>query len=160
MIQGALYVGALLTFLYLLVISLEYLGHFGPVIRTILFFGFVGTALFFFINRIALPLFSMLKLGKRISYAQASSIIGKHFPDVDDKLLNTLQLHEQLKSHAGSDLLQASIAQRMKALTPVPFVKAIDTSNNKKYLRYFIPLAIRSYTFIHFKTHRPLTSLQ
>ncbi|MFN4886286.1 MAG: hypothetical protein ACK5HD_08730 [Bacteroidota bacterium] len=142
MIQGLLYVGSLLTFLYLLVISLEFLGHFGPAIRTFLFFGFIGTALFFFVNRIALPLFSMFKLGKRISYAQASSIIGKHFPDVDDKLLNTLQLHEQLESHAGSDLLQASITQRMKALTPVPFVKAIDTSNNKKYLRYFIPLAI------------------
>ncbi|MFM7771031.1 MAG: DUF4175 family protein, partial [Bacteroidota bacterium] len=65
---------------------------------------------------------------------------GKHFSDVDDKLLNTLQLHEQLKSHAGSDLLQASIDQRMKALTPIPFIKAIDTSNNKKYLKYLIPL--------------------
>jgi hypothetical protein len=75
----------------------------------------------------------MLKLGKHISYEQAASIIGKHFPEVDDRLLNTLQLQSQVNEHTESSLLQASIAQRMQSLRPVPFTAAIDVKKNKKY---------------------------
>ena len=140
MVQGLLYVAALFLGLYLILVTLEFFGHFGPTVRTFFFFGFLASAAYFFVSRIALPFFSMLKLGKHISYEQAASIIGKHFPEVDDRLLNTLQLQSQLNEHAESSLLQASIAQRMQSLRPVPFTAAIDVKKNKKYLRYLLPL--------------------
>ena len=140
MVQGILYVAALFLGLYLILVTLEYFGHFGPTVRTIFFFGFLASAAYFFVSRIALPFFSMLKLGRHISYEQAAKIIGQHFPEVDDRLLNTLQLQSQLNEHAESSLLQASIAQRMQSLRPVPFTAAIDVKKNKKYLRYLLPL--------------------
>ncbi|KAG1650666.1 Glutamine--tRNA ligase [Nymphon striatum] len=52
----------------------------------------------------------------------ASVLIGKHFPDVGDKLLNLLDLAEDSDE---SELLLASIEQRSENLNPIPFAKAI-----------------------------------
>lgn len=84
-----------------------------------------------------------MKLGHVIGYEQASEIIGNHFPEVKDKLLNTLQLKKQSDENPNqSALINASIDQRISALKPIPFVSAIKISENKKYLRYaLLPLA-------------------
>ncbi len=84
------------------------------------------------------PILKYFKLGKRIDYQTASDIIGKHFPNVQDKLLNTLQLHEMALSQQDSELLLASIDQKSNELKPVPFQVAIDFSVNRKYLKYVI----------------------
>ncbi|MFT3884441.1 MAG: hypothetical protein QM724_03130 [Flavobacteriales bacterium] len=57
-----------------------------------------------------------------------------------DKLLNTLQLREQAHGDpAGRALIEASIAQRSRELSPVPFAAAIDLTKNRRYLRYALP---------------------
>jgi len=78
-------------------------------------------------------------MGKVISHKQAAEIIGKHFPNVQDKLLNTLQLNEQASSQGDNSLLMASIGQRMNELRPVPFSSAIDLRDNRKYLKWALP---------------------
>lgn len=81
----------------------------------------------------------MFRLGKVISHTQAAEIIGRHFPNVQDKLLNTLQL-KNLESQSGDNsLLEASISQKMSELRPVPFSSAIDLRENKKYIRWVLP---------------------
>ena len=92
---------------------------------------------------VLLPLSKMYKIGRRISYHQAASIIGKHFPEISDKLLNLLQLKELSYTMADSDLLETAIMQKTSALSPIPFAKAIDLKQNKKYLKYAtIPLLV------------------
>ena len=81
------------------------------------------------------PLLKLLRLGAIISHEEASKIIGEHFPEIKDKLLNTLQLQGQLSVEgAGNDLLLASIERRTEELRPVPFVNAIDLKSNLVYL--------------------------
>jgi hypothetical protein len=75
----------------------------------------------------------MFRLGKVISHEQASQIIGEHFPNVKDKLLNTLQLNE-LASQTNNELVTASVEQKTNELRPVSFTNAIDLNKNKKYL--------------------------
>jgi len=60
-------------------------------------------------------------------------LIGKHFPDVDDKLFNLLDLAEDQNQ---SELLLASIEQRSETLNPIPFTKAVDFGENVKYVKY------------------------
>ena len=92
------------------------------------------------INFILIPVFHLFKIGKIISHEQAAIIIGKHFPGVSDKLLNTLQLRNLLENNKSSvDLLAASIDQRISRLRPVPFSNAIDIKENRKYLKFIIP---------------------
>ena len=67
-------------------------------------------------------------------------MIGKHFPQVGDKLYNLLDLSEDKNR---SELLMASIEQRSKTMSPIPFTKAVDFRENLKYTKYLsIPAVI------------------
>lgn len=91
---------------------------------------------------IILPLLHMRKLGNVISHEQAASIIGTHFPEVSDKLLNILQLNRQHDSYTSRDLIAASIDQKAAQISVVPFTGAVDLSKNKKYLPYLLPVLL------------------
>src|SRR5690606_1955520 len=82
---------------------------------------------------IIIPLSRLFKISKGIDEFEASRIIGKHFPQVSDKLLNILQL--QRNPHQ-SDLLLAGIAQKSRELKPVPFKMAVDFRTSLRYLKY------------------------
>lgn len=91
---------------------------------------------------VVIPLTKMARLGKVISHEQAAAIIGTHFPEVSDKLLNILQLKRQHDSHASKELIEASINQKSKQLVSVPIVSAIDLSKNRRYMPYLLPLLL------------------
>lgn len=129
---------------FLAVTVLEYYGHFNTPVRATLFFFSLVLILGVFGRYVAVPLAGLFRIGKRIDHEQASRIIGDHFGEVKDKLLNTLQLKEKALSDFGNTaLLEASINQRSEELKPVPFVNAIDFSANKRYLKYvMIPVLV------------------
>ncbi|MBU2266663.1 MAG: hypothetical protein KKB15_00935 [Bacteroidetes bacterium] len=142
-VRGVIWLSGLFLLSYLFAIVSEYFGYFSPTIKTILFYTFIGTQAilaWFFILR---HLINYLRLGQVITHEKASEIIGHHFPEINDKLLNTLQLQKQgFENPEQKNLIEASIAQRIKAFRPIPFVAAVKISENKKYLRYaVIPLA-------------------
>ncbi|MDZ7845604.1 MAG: DUF4175 family protein [Owenweeksia sp.] len=131
LIKGLIYaVGLGLSYLFLLALA-EYIGRFPGGTRLVLFVLLLVGLVIILGYYILYPLFKLMHIGKRISYERAAQIIGKHFPDVDDKLINTLQL--QRVSAGDKALLQASVEQRIKQLQPVPFQLAINFSENKKY---------------------------
>jgi hypothetical protein len=138
LIKGVLFFVGIAIALILLIDITEYVFRFGTIGRKIIFFGSVAALFVIFVFYVINPILKYFKLGKRINYAMASEIIGKHFPNVQDKLLNTLQLHEMALSQQDSELLLASIDQKSTELTPVPFRVAIDFTVNKKYLKYVL----------------------
>lgn len=142
-LRGLIYSVGLLLLFYITVTVIEYYAHFNTTVRTVLFYAFIVSGLFVLAKYIALPLTKLYKFGKIISYQEAANIIGKHFTDVQDKLLNTLQLQQQaqnvtLSEVEGQQLIEASINQKINDLKPVQFTRAIDLSENKKYLKYAI----------------------
>nr|WP_232771605.1 DUF4175 family protein [Tenacibaculum sp. Bg11-29] len=117
-----------------------------PTARTLLFWLFIIVEAFLFLRFICFPIFKIIGLQKGISFEEASKIIGNHFPEVQDKLLNILQLK---KNSEQSELLLASIKQKSKEIQPISFTKAIDFTSNTKYLKYtIIPLFILGLTFL------------
>jgi hypothetical protein len=140
LIRGILYSIALLGAFFLILALLESVAWFSPAVRTALFYSYVAAALFILGRYIAIPLLKLNKIGKRISHGMAAVIIGRHFSEVKDTLLNTLQLNKMAENdEAGRALILASINQKSGQLKPVPFVSAIDLSANKKYLRLALP---------------------
>ncbi|AXG68919.1 chromosome segregation protein SMC [Kordia sp. SMS9] len=114
--------------------------------RTALFWIFIVVEVSLFAKFIVLPLTKLFKLQKGISFKDASTIIGNHFPEVNDKLLNVLQLSETSQE---SELLLASIEQKSEELQPIPFQVAINFKKNIKYAKYAIlPLAIVLFVWI------------
>ena len=114
--------------------------------RTLLFWLFVVVESYLLIRYIAFPLFKLFKLQKGINHEQAALIIGNHFSEVQDKLLNFLQLTHQNQT---SELLLASIEQKAAALQPIPFSSAVNYSQNKKFLPYtFAPILLLVLFFV------------
>jgi len=101
--------------------------------RTILFWMFILVEAALFFRFIAFPIAKLFKLQKGIDFTQASNIIGNHFPEVGDKLLNVLQLQQK---NEQSELLLASIEQKSEEMQPIPFVNAVSFKQNLKYLKY------------------------
>ena len=142
-VRGSIWLAGVFIISYLFIVVLEYYSYFSVSTRTFLFYTFIISQLILTWFLIIRHLVNYLKLGHIIGYEKASEIIGNHFPEVKDKLLNTLQLKKQSDENPNqSALINASIDQRIAALKPIPFVSAIKISDNKKYLRYaLLPLA-------------------
>ena len=139
-IKGAiffLFFGLLYLFFTLIV---EYFLWLEPFSRTVLFWLFVFIEFILLFRFILIPIFKLIGFRKGISATEASKIIGKHFKEVEDKLLNIIQL-ESIESK--NELLVASIEQKSKELTPISFKKAVVFKKNAVYLKYLvIPLFI------------------
>jgi hypothetical protein len=140
LIKGLILFFSLGLIYFLFTLFLEYFLWLEPVARTVLFWTFVAVEVFLFYKFIVLPITQITRIKKGISQAESSRIIGNHFPEVQDKLLNILQLQ---KESGETELILASIEQKSKELQPIPFTNAINLKGNIKYAKYLaIPLAI------------------
>jgi hypothetical protein len=83
------------------------------------------------------PLLYIFHFNEPLTNEKAANEIGKFFPEIEDKLLNTLQL--SLISDIDNSLLQASISQKTNELRFLKFADAIKIDENKKYLKFAIP---------------------
>ena len=128
----------ILTFLFYVI--LEYFSYFTPTVRKILFFSyavfFIVTLIFFII----IPLLKYLGLGRQLSNEQVAKMVGSYFPEIDDKLLNLLQLQNQLDAgdYQSYELLRTAIDTKTEKIKPFPFIKAIHFEKTTKYLKWAI----------------------
>ncbi len=143
MVKGALLFFLIFLLSFLAITTLEYFGRFSQAMRSILFWTFTISNTFVLIKYIVIPLLKLAKIGDRLSLNEASRMIGQLFPDVGDKLQNTLQLSNQLElSTDNIELLEASIQQRASSLSLVPFSTGIQIGENRKYLKYLLPVVL------------------
>jgi len=152
LIKGSIYVVAILLIFFILLTSIEYFFAFGVLGRTILFWTYIVINIIVFIKLIVIPILNIFKIGNRINYNEAAKIVGDHFTEIDDKLLNLLELSEI--SDEENHLILASINQKIKKISPITFKNAIDFTLNKKYLKWaFIPIFILILFFISGKEY-------
>lgn len=137
LIKGTLFTLALIFSAFLLVSTVEYFGRFNSIIRAILFFGFLGMVIYSLLAWVIKPLLYIFHFTKPLTNEKAANEIGKFFPEIEDKLLNTLQL--SLISDKDNSLLQASISQKANELSFLKFADAINIDENKKYLKIAFP---------------------
>lgn len=139
LLRGALYTVGVVLGLFVLLNVAEYYLYFSTGVRTGLLWGFLALSAYTVWQWVALPLMHYFHLGKVISHEQAAQIIGQHFSNVKDKLLNILQLKQQSNNAIYAELINASINQKSDEIRLVPFQAAIDLGKNRKYLRYALP---------------------
>ena len=137
LIQGVLVGTVLWIVFYLLINGLEYFSWFPPKGRFVLFLFLLAGSAFVLVYYFLIPLINLIRFRKKISVEQASVMIGKFFPEIKDKLLNTIQLSNQAASDSDNALLAATIEQRSARLSPIRFSDAVDLRGNLKYLGIF-----------------------
>ena len=138
LIKGSLISIGLILGVFLAMSIMEHFFYFDTGVRKLFFYAFVGLVAASIGRYVIIPMLHYFKLGKVLTNEQAAVIIGNHFGDVKDRLLNILQLKKQA-DQTQSDLLLASIEQKTDTIKLVPFKSAIDLSQNRKYLRYALP---------------------
>lgn len=119
----------------LLTLAVEHYFWLEPLSRTVLFWLFIGIEFYFLFRFILLPLMKLIGIRKGITNHEASRIIGEHFSEVEDRLLNIIQLNS---ADSKNELLAASIEQKSKELSPIKFRRAIVFKSNITYLRYLV----------------------
>src|ERR1700760_2960918 len=87
LLRGLIFLGAGLFSAYVVITLSEYFGNFNSFFRGILFYGFIFLNLGLVIWLVLPPVLALLQLGKTLTHDEAADIIGKHFSDINDKLL-------------------------------------------------------------------------
>ena len=120
MLRGAIWFVAVFAFFFLLINAFEYYSWSSVAIRTSLFYLYLSLNAIILVKLVIIPLLKLFRIGGVISDDEAAKIIGRHFPEVQDKLINTLQLKRLSKENGTLVLLEASIEQKTKAFTLYP----------------------------------------
>lgn len=150
-IKGLLLFSAVLVTSFLLTTGLEYFNEFKSLGRAILFYLFIASNSVILGYFILFPLLKLLSFGPRLTRFQAADIIGKFFPEIDDRLKNTFQLQYEIEQQKGNlELLKASIQQRTEKLLKIPIVSAIKFSENKKFLPFVLPVFLLFFAILIF----------
>jgi hypothetical protein len=134
LLKGVLFSAAVLLSAYLLLNTLEYFGRFGSTFRMVLFFAFLATLIFSLTFWVIKPAWFLYGRRKPLTDEQAAQQIGQHFPEVGDRLLNTLQLSRI--DARQNELLLASIQQKSQQLSFVRFADAVHLDENQRYIKY------------------------
>lgn len=136
LLKGVLTLSLITIPIYLITTTLEYNLYFSPPIKTFIFWflilTFVGLSIVWFF----IPLYHFLNYRSQLDKKQAARIIGNHFPEIQDKLVNVLFLNEMDSDIHSQDLIKASIDQKAKNLKIVKFSEAIDWAKNRQLLKY------------------------
>ena len=137
LIQGALIGSVILILFFLIFNGIEYFSWLSGKIRLILFITLISTfslvSIFYFI----IPSINLIRFKKKMSDKEAAVLIGKFFPEIKDKLLNTLQLTDNIDNNSDNELLIATIEQRTENLKTFNFSEAVNLKENYKYLKIF-----------------------
>lgn len=139
-IKGAILTVAAVLGLLLLFSLLEYFNNFGTTTRTFLFGSYIVSFIYTLFIWVLKPIAKLNGISNQISDEAAALEIGKHFPEISDKLLNSIQLQSEAKENS---LIHATLEQRNKQFNPINFTTAISYKENLRYwYRYLLPALI------------------
>lgn len=129
----------------------EFFSYSNTIVRSILFYSFIALCISTLVVYIIVPLAKLNGLGKQLTNEQIAKIIGQHFSQIDDKLLNMFELQKQLDSgnYKSYDLLSAAIDNKIDSFKAYSFVQAVPMNKTKKFARWaLIPVALFLLLFI------------
>ncbi|MFZ1292469.1 MAG: DUF4175 family protein [Melioribacteraceae bacterium] len=126
----------IITLLFLILSLLETYFYFSQNVRTI--FAIILFAIFIFsLIPAAVNFYKLLKKPNQPLIESASNEIGFHFPQVKDKLLNSIQLLKTDDSNFSPQLKNAAFLDVFNSVKNLQFAKVINFSR----LKYFIKFA-------------------
>ncbi|MCK9281463.1 MAG: hypothetical protein M0P71_12630 [Melioribacteraceae bacterium] len=126
-------IGAVL--LWFLAGLLEIIFRFSTLGRAIVFFSYFLLVLIAAVILLLIPFIKEKYLSKP-DYNKAAKMIGDHFPEIKDELLNTLQIAEENSDNYSHSLIEAAFKATYEKTKNIDFEKTIDLSRSQKKLRY------------------------
>ncbi|MBB3700664.1 DUF4175 family protein [Flammeovirga yaeyamensis] len=138
-LKGIILTMAAVLGLFLLINILEYINNFGTTARAILFFTYILTFAYTFYIWVIQPIAQLKGFKKQITDEEAAKNIGTFFPEISDKLINSIQLQAKEKDNS---LIQATLQKRNRQFDPINFTHAISYKENLKYSYWYLLPAV------------------
>lgn len=151
LIEGLLK-SALVFLLFFFVVSLvEFFFSLEKSFRFLLFLSLVIVFLLLISIFIIYPLIRLLRRDKNEIYLSLGKLIGFHFEQIKDKLVNVLQLIFNLDktNYYSKDLQIAAIEQNLRLFERFNFNEVVDKKNLRTYFKYFL-LTVTVFTILGF----------
>ena len=132
--RGILSCLTILIVFFLAICLIEYFSFLNSYFRKIIFWTYLGIVLILVLKLIISPIISLFRTIKNPKENhRVAKLIGKHFPEIEDKLINILELKEI--DSFSKDLINASIDKKYADIKSFSFQKAIDWTKTIKYLK-------------------------
>ncbi len=134
LINGLLLSFLLISVVFLLFNFIEYFAFLPGTVRLVMFYSFLLLLAYLLVFQVGISAYRLLLYRKSMPLNDAARLIGRLFPnEVNDQLLNTLQLKQDLdKQSSDSDLLMAAIVQKEARLNKISFATAIHFFENRR----------------------------
>lgn len=140
LIKGILLFLALGLLFFMVLLGVEYFLWLNSSFRLVLLVVLFVVEVLLLYQFIILPILFLYQIKNGLDNKKASYIIGKHFPEIDDKLYNLVDLESNTDK---SELLLASIHQRSSSLLNFKFSNAVNYKKAYSYTKWLgIPLVL------------------
>lgn len=125
---------------------LEYQLWFSATYRKVFFIFILISFSVFFIFFLCWPLLQWLGFRRKLQQRDFARIIGRHFSEINDRIINTLELHSQLNDHYSHELVSLAIEKKIEEIKPYRFINAIPVKQLKRVaLSALITITIASF---------------
>ena len=141
-IKGVILFIILSSLIVLSVSGLEYFSWFNNSGRLFLLLFALISFIFIFYYFIGIPLLRYFGIFKRITAKSTEKILRTHLPEIKDYVLNVIELKELDKSKFDSDLLNASILQKVSYTSATDFLKVLSPSKFSPLFKYLFTITI------------------
>lgn len=133
--KGLLISFIIITTSLLVFILFETFFRFSPLVRTFLFFSWIGIIISSLIYFVLIPLLKMFNIIPSRNYFETAKVAGLHFPFIKDELLNSLQLvNTSLTINIySSELIDAAFSNVYKKVKDIDFSEIISFKELKRY---------------------------
>lgn len=141
MVRGFLVWVAVLVLPWMLLAAGAFYTWMGSALRLWLLLGYVLVNLLVLAFGVLLPWLRWKGRLPRMSRREAALRIGVHYPQIQDKLLNMVDLQAEADQGVSRDLIEASLEQRHGWVRSLAFSAIVPWSKLKPYAWVVVPLA-------------------
>jgi hypothetical protein len=134
--------------LFLFINVIEYQLYMSSVWRRIMFITSVLFVTIIFFRYVIFTGLHVIGLIKSLNYNKASLLIYGYMPEIKDKLVNVLELHDNVSTVYSQEITNAAISQKINELKIFDFSGAVNMKGLRNLLGYFM-LSFLIVTSIH-----------
>lgn len=142
-IRGLLIITGFSVLLLLIFVLAEYFYYFNKQIRTIVFYFFFTSVITVFLIYILVPVLKLSRIIKGIDYYDANNLLTKEIPEVKDRIINSLHLHQLSNEEKfDRDVIKHAINQKIQQIKPVNFNSIIKYRSTFSKSKLLLPLVL------------------
>ena len=125
---------SVLLVFFIIICVIEYFSFLNSTFRKIIFWTYLSISAILIVKLVIIPILKLfLSKNSPNENKRVAKLIGQHFPEIEDRLINILELNEL--DYSSKELINASIDKKYIEIKSYSFKNAIDWKKTINYLK-------------------------